>query len=131
MREPQYETFLLNLIEKSKQQQIRWKYLDSNIDLCRGMHLYQEALINKIYSNMDKFYFDVERSYYVEFPKENMFIALIVKTGSAESELHIIPNTFKNVLVLGFSDYGDSLTRLANIIKRQFPNPEDFIASFQ
>ena len=132
MRELRYEIFLQSLIKKSKEQQIKWKCLDSNMELCRGIHLCRESLADKLYQNVPSFYFDTENSYYAEFPKENMFVALIVKSNSdgPATILQVIPNTFKNDLVLGFSDYGDLLTRLSNIIKSQFPNPDDFIASF-
>ena len=32
MRELRYEIFLQSLIKKSKEQQIKWKYLDSNME---------------------------------------------------------------------------------------------------
>lgn len=127
MRKKEYKLFLRRLIEKSKAQQIKWRYLDSNVELCRGIKLYQEPLSSMTTTSSGKFCFNVENSYYVGFPKENMFVALIVKTDLSDAALYIIPNTFKNVLVLSFSDYGDLITRLANIIKSQLPNPEDFI----
>lgn len=130
MRKKEYKLFLRQLIEKSKARQIKWRYLDSNVELCRGIKLYQEPLSSKTLTSSGKFCFNVESSYYVGFPKENMFVALIVKTDLSDVALHIIPNTFKNVLVLSFSDYGDLITRLANIIKLQLPNPEDFIDSY-
>lgn len=48
------------------------------MELCRGIHLCRESLADKLYQNVPSFYFDTENSYYAEFPKENMFVALIV-----------------------------------------------------
>lgn len=128
-----YIMFIRRLIDLTKENKIEWKYLDSNTHLCEEMAWCEKkSPITTIQDSLSgsferAYYFDVENSFYTKI--DETYIALVVQDNNPAS-LMIIPNTYKKVVTLYPSDYGENITRLLNIVQNEFPSGEAFVDCF-
>ena len=115
MAENKYVDFIRKIFEKTKANSIEWDYLDSNKSLYRRMEWNN-------YSGGAAF--DIESSFWSVI--DGYYIVLFTEEGSL-TDLYVIPNTFKNIVVLEASKYGEFITRLYNLVRGQFPDADSFI----
>lgn len=121
-----YMSFLRKILQETKENKIKWYYLDSNIHLCEEMqwtdkktfaNLCQERAL--YFNNEDSFYTELDETYIVIFVEDNN-----------PAIVYVIPNTFKKIIVLDADEYGELNTRLLNLVQSQFPNADAFITNF-
>ena len=133
MAERKYINFIEKLVEQTKENSIKWAYLDSNLQLCKKMNwVYDDngftamaaALSGK--SNQS-FEFDAEHSFYCKI--ESNYIVLYVADRNPVIML-VIPPTFKNIARFSPDEYGDSVTRLHNLVESHFPSADAFITTY-
>lgn len=133
MIDNKYIMFINRLISLTKENEIEWKYLDSNTRLCEEMDWCEKkspitTLQDSLSGSFERaYYFDVENSFYTKI--NETFITLVVQDNNPAS-LMIIPNTYKKVVTLSPSDYGENITRLLNIVQNKFPSGEAFVDNF-
>lgn len=133
MVEKKYVIFINKIIRLTKSNEIEWKYLDSNTHLCEEMKWCdRKNPIKTIQENLTgsgerEFYFDDENSFYTKI--DEIFLVLFVQ-DSEPASLMIIPNTYKKVVTLSPSDFGENITRLLNIVQNKFPSGEAFVDDF-
>lgn len=113
----QYAKFIEALLIKTKAGDLEWEYLDHNHRLCIQMG-WTDALRPPE--------FDVEDSYCTKL--DNYYIVLFSPTGEPIN-LYVIPYTFRKIVRLDASDYGEYITRLMNEVRRTFPDADSFIES--
>lgn len=112
-----YIKFIEELLVKTKVGELEWNYLDHNNRLCIRM-----GWTDVLHSPE----FDVEDSYYAEL--DNYFVVLYTPIGEP-IRLYVIPSTFRKIVGLDASDYGEYITRLLNEVRRTFPDANNFIES--
>ncbi len=133
MIDNKYIMFINRLISLTKKNEIVWKYLDSNTHLCEEMAWCEKkspiaTIQDSLSGSFERaYYFDVENSFYTKI--DETYIALVVQDNNPAS-LMIIPNTYKKVVTLYPSDYGENITRLLNIVQNEFPSGEAFVDCF-
>ena len=71
--------------------------------------------------------FNIEQSFCCK--SNNTYIVLMVY-GTNPANIFVVPNTFRNTVLLSAEEYGDIITRLLNIVRSQFPDGEVFIDKF-
>ena len=130
MANQRYIDFLNKLINDTKENRIRWKYLDTNRALYEGMEWTKTTTEfglftgNREITLMD---FNREDSFY---SNENGTYVVIYVWGNQPAKLYVIPETFKKVVTLTPDEYGEYITRLLNLVQSQFTNAEAFIDKF-
>ena len=127
-----YIAFIRKLLRKNKEGTVEWKYLDSNLQLCQGMHWTENnafTTMASVVAGKDAHYFDfnVESSFYCKI--SDYYVVLYVQDNNPAVML-IIPPTFKSVLQLTPDEYGEYITRLLNLVQSKFPTADAFIDQF-
>lgn len=124
-----YEQFIEKVIQQTKERELNWQYLDDEESLYTGMNwITSKERLSFLGAREDVFPdFDRENSFCVN--KQGMNIVLLV-TGSLPATLYIVPDTFKKAVKLSAGEYGESITRLLNLVQSQFPDAEKFIDLF-
>ncbi len=133
-----YEEFLKTVIELSKNDTIKWSYLDTAKTLYEKMEWttkeYKEfpikgSIINFGEKKLEEIIspnFNIDKSFYAKL--DNMFIVLLNKYD--RYEFYIIPLSYRNVEILSFSDYSELLTRLSQLLISYFPTAEVLVDKF-
>lgn len=130
MADQRYIDFLSKLISDTKEKKINWKYLDSNIELCKSMNWAEISTeINLITGSTEKVSMDFNREDSFYMHEKGTFVVVYV-WGKQPAKLYVIPNTYKKIVTLTPNVYGEYITRLLNLVQSQFPNAETFIDSF-
>ena len=128
MAEIKYTNFIKKVIQLTKEHKISWEYLDSNKKLYTGMNWtkveYRLLSHDKEVIIPD---FNIEDSFYARI--DDTYLAIYV-WNNQPARLYVIPYTFKKITVLTPDEYGEYITRLCNLVQRQFPNSESFIDGF-
>ena len=125
MAEEKYNKFIEELINKTKNSTLFWHYLDTETDLYTKMGWCREGngslfSVNKTVSPI----FNRENSFYAS---ENDFWIVLLVFNSDPADLLVIPSTYKRVLRLRASEYGELITRLLNLVQSQFPDSEEYV----
>ncbi len=118
MAEKKYILFIEKLIEMTKANSLIWEYLDENEKLFQ--HMGWTNIIGEAS-------FDDAKSFYTSFDYEPEYFIVLLTKRDAPTNLYVIPKTYKNVLILNASEYGEHITRLFNLIRAEFPDPDSFI----
>ncbi len=129
MADQRYINFIEDLIRRTKEQKLNWRYLDRNSHLYEGMHWVDERPTLHIFSSGgDKTVpnFNVEDSFYTNIG--DTYVVLYVWNNNP-AKLYVVPNTYKKVVKLEPDEYGEYITRLLNLVQSQFPSGEAFIDS--
>lgn len=130
MADSRYVEFIEKIIVRTKNNRLKWRYLDTKEELYEGMGWTKTETEYVIFGGNKEITipnFNVEDSFYTNI--DNMYIVVYVWMDQP-AELYIIPNTYKKVTILTPDEYGEHITRLLNIVQSQFPNAESFIDSF-
>lgn len=130
MAETLYMRFLNRLIAKTKSGEITWQYLDSNKALCQKMGWKSNEEpdpIGRIFAGEEIAEFNADNSFYTEVSDTNI---VIYEQKNDPASLYVIPPTFRKILCLNAEEYGEYITRLLNVVQRNFPNPDQFIVDF-
>lgn len=126
-----YISFIDKVIDMTKEHALSWAYLDTEEALCKGMNWQATSRENAFLSLTDVLvtkHFDDENSFVC--CKSDTYLVLFVGSRSSLPVLYVIPYTYKGYVILKPEEYGEYITRLHNLVKRQFPHADDFIASF-
>ena len=128
MDEQRYIAFIEGLISQTKMNKLEWQYLDKNKELYKGMQWTEQAHEFELLALWDQTPdFNTDDSFYV--PYKDAYIVLLVR-GNKPAELYVVPKTYKSVVVLKPEKYGDSITRLLNLVQSLHPNADAVIDSF-
>ena len=131
MADQRYIDFIEAIIERTKNNQMDWHYLDKNEALYKGMEWTRTTTEYGFFSLNAKEKtvadFNQEDSFYAHLGE--MYIVIYV-WGNQPAKLFIVPNTYKKVTYLTPDEYGEYITRLLNLVQSQFPNAESFIDNF-
>ena len=125
MAEEKYNRFIEELINKTKNNKLYWHYLDTDTDIYTKMGWCKEGNIGIL--SMSKTItptFNRENSFYAT---ENGFRIVLLVFGNDPADLYVIPSTYKRVLWLSASIYGELITRLLNLVQSQFPDSEEYV----
>lgn len=119
--------FIKSLTEKTLKNQIAWEYLDddSNEELAYNLNLSTTSPSPREYVHN----FNTDESFCSFHNEQNISMVLL---KDLEDNLHLIiaPFTYKNILTISDIEYVAPLTELLNAVKKQFPNPFDFMENF-
>lgn len=123
-----YATFLEEILQKTKGNNLKWNYLDENKSLYEGMNWTKSSTHIGPFGEQVKLHpnFDIENSFYCRI--EGTFLVILVQNNKPAT-FYIVPNTFKKVVVLKADEYGNLITRLLNLVQSFFPDGEAFIDS--
>ena len=125
MAESRYVELIEKLIQKTKEKIIKWNYLDTNSTLYSNMGWCKKTINSVLFTNEEIIpAFNTEMSFFA-FDKGFQIVILVMGTNPAD--LYIIPNTYKRVLGLYATEYGEHITRLLNLVLSQFPDSEDYV----
>ena len=125
MAENRYVNFVEALIQKTKNHDLVWKYLDEYPDLCRKMGWFRKvADPNNLLIQKEVPEFNSESSFYAH---DAGFRIVLYVYANLPADLYIIPSTYKRVLPLHASDYGEYITRLLNLVQSHFPDSEEYV----
>lgn len=123
-------SFILKIIQRTKEKKMEWKYLDENRTLYEGMGWANKKVNHGFFSPTTETItpnFNIEDSFFTRIG--DMCIVIYVRNDTPAS-LFVVPNTYKKVVVLTPDEYGDYITQLLNLVESQFPNAESFIDDF-
>lgn len=122
-------SFLNSLIQKTTNNEIRWNYLDDefNRDLIDNIGLIEYNPIDDSHYIFD---FNVDSSFIFSHEDQNIHVLLVTDYEDNFPSLQIVPFTYRQIMTIDDSEYTATLTKLLNAVKRQFPNPHDFMESF-
>lgn len=123
-------SFILKIIQQTKEKKMEWKYLDENRTLYEGMGWANKKVNYGFFSPTTETItpnFNIEDSFFTRIG--DMCIVIYVRNDTPAS-LFVVPNTYKKVVVLTPDEYGDYITQLLNLVESQFPNAESFIDDF-
>ena len=129
MSEQRYVDFIENIIERTKEKTIDWRYLDTNKALYEGMHWTKSKTEFGLFTSSKEVTlpdFNQEDSFYANVG--GTCIVIYVWKDQPAS-LYVVPETYKKVVWLAPDEYGASITRLLNLVQSQFPSGEGFIDS--
>lgn len=145
MREQRYEKFLRVLTAKTRNNSTKWEYLIDNELLKESLFLEEkhnsaEDIISAVSRHTSTIlgtsslpkqptYFNEDNSFCFCDANSNTY-AVLIKSTDNKISLWIVPSTFRNILKLEEKEYGDLLISLLNAVKKQFPNPDDFIDQY-
>ena len=125
MPETKYTVLLENIIQRTKERQLHWQYLDSDADLYKNMGWETDSYpLGMLVSGGSRPNFDTEESFYTS--DKGYKIVLLVR-GNSPARFFVIPSTYKRVLQLNAAEYGEHITRLLNLVRSQFPDAEDYV----
>ena len=131
MADQRYIDFIEAIIDRTKNNQLDWHYLDKNESLYKGMEWTKTTTEYGLFSLNGKEKtvadFNQEDSFYAHIGE--MYIVIYVWRDQP-AKLYIVPNTYKKVTCLAPDEYGKYITRLLNLVQSQFPNAETFIDNF-
>lgn len=91
------------------------------------MHLWAESAIS-IFNDGPVFLED--SGFISKQENDNIYLVLFQEkddNDNVRTFFYVVPTTFKNILKLNEKDCPQEITRLLNIVKKQFPNSEDYI----
>ena len=131
-KQDRLQLFLEKLTKKTLSGKMDWKYLADSPSLASSLELTQYNIDTAEEFDPDCTYYDPDNSFYFEDFSENMTTILYTEVTSLDIEevyLLLVPTTRRDILKIGIS-YRKSLVHLRNSIKKNFPNPEDYIDSF-
>lgn len=120
--------FIKSLTERTLKNQISWQYLDSEDKHQLAYNL--ELVYRDPYNDYVSYNFNTDESFSFTSDEQNMNIVLYTSEDDNALNLIIVPFTFKHILKIDGSEYLSALVELLNAIKRQFPNPYDFMENF-
>lgn len=125
------DEFVSKLIILTKDDKIRWEYLDSNKELYDHINLYPYVNSMDSLSNamLNKIGFDSSNSYYTSINNNHIVIFTRISSSKEESiyeklQLWLVPRTYKAINKL---DIKNNIVSLQSIIKSKFPNSDDII----
>lgn len=131
MADQRYIDFIEAIIDRTKNKQLDWYYLDKNESLYKGMEWTKTTTEYGLFSTSGKEKnvadFNLEDSFYAHLGE--MYIVIYVWRDQP-AKLYIVPKTYKKVTCLTPDEYGEYITRLLNLVQSQFPNAETFIDNF-
>lgn len=119
MAEKVFTAFIEKILKKTRENKIKWKYLDSFDDLYTKMG-WADAIIGMPT-------FDTEKSFFTQI--DAYFIVLLTDEKNL-TDLYVVPSTYKNICVLKAEEYGEYTTRLYNLVRARFPDAAAFITNF-
>lgn len=124
--EERYIVFLEEILRKTKEKEISWKYLDGEQWLYKGMNWVKRYSRFGISGEQVTLRpgFDTENSFYCVI--QGTYLVLLVQSDQPAT-FYIVPGTLKNVVILTADEYGALITRLLNIVRSFFPDGETFI----
>lgn len=121
---------IAKIINQTKEGKIAWEYLDKKAEIYQGMRWTTTR------TQFDSF-LGLKEKECIDFNRENSFYTKISGTyivlksyDNNPVDLYIIPYTFKKVIKMSSSNYGEHITRLFNLVNSQFPDAKDFIDDF-
>ena len=126
-----YAAFIDKVINMTKEHALSWAYLDTEEALCKGMNWMATSRETSFLALTDILvakHFDEENSFVC--CRDDTYIVLFVGARNSLPTLYVIPYTYKGSVVLKPEEYGEYTTRLHNLVKRQFPHADNFIADF-
>lgn len=129
MAEDRNKNFIARIIQQTKDDKLKWDYLDSNQILYQGMGWVTKKVDFGFFSSKETLTpnFNVEDSFYARI--QNMNIVIYVR-GDKPAQLFVVPDTFKKVVTLSPDEYGDSITQLLNLVQSKFPDAASFIDKY-
>lgn len=121
--------FIKSLTEKTLKNEILWEYLDSEDkhQLAYNLDLVE---LNPFDPILNEYKFNRDESFSFTLDEQNMNIVIYSTLGDDYPVLIVAPFTFRHILTIDDPAYLSALVELLNAIKRQFPNPYDFMDSF-
>ncbi|NLI89770.1 MAG: hypothetical protein GX366_05115 [Epulopiscium sp.] len=125
--------FINSLLHKTLSNKIHWGYLDeeSEYQLAYNLDLTELAFnAFDIESSKESPIFDIDNSFYFTSKEQNMNVVLYTDLEDGYLHLIVVPFTYRNKLTIDSPQYISALTQLLNAIKKQFPNPYDFMDEF-
>lgn len=124
--------FINSLIDATKKEEIKWDYLTYNGDLISDLKVNENTLIDSdsFFTVLDdeSFFVLIKRRQLDMSPKYGAAVAAVEVV-----ELKIVPHTYKNIKTISSAEnknFQEDLFRLNNLIKAQFPSPEDIMLKF-
>lgn len=127
MSDAKYIRFISEILKRTKEKRLEWRYLDTNQALYEGMGWVNKKIEygfftpNKVVVSPD---FNDEDSFFARI--DNVFVVIYVKQNQP-AKLFVVPETYKKVVVLTPNEYGEYITQLLNLVQSQFPDGESFI----
>lgn len=121
--------FIKSLITSTKNKTISWNYLNENKALLNDLSHLQNLPSISTFQEDRCFFASYDDAYFV------LISIAFENFGSLYEwmELLVIPSTFRNVQSISTENdnsYSADLVRLLNLIRRNFPNPEDIMEKF-
>ncbi|WP_313758432.1 hypothetical protein [Tissierella sp.] len=121
--------FIKTLTDKTLKNEISWEYLDleDKHQLAYNLDLADEHPFTPheyIYA------FNRDESFSFTSDDQNINVVIYCSSDDDYPTLKIVPFTFRNILTVDESVYLSALVELLNAIKKQFPNPYDFMDTF-
>ena len=123
-------SFISAIIQQTRDNKLRWDYLDANQGLYQGMGWVTKKVDFGFFSpNKETLQpnFNIEDSFFARI--RDMYIVIYVR-GDQPAQLFVVPNTYKKVVTLTPDEYGDYITQLLNLVQSKFPNASSFIDEF-
>jgi len=123
-----YITFIVKLCQLTKDRKINWGYLEYEKSLCSKMDWKVDNMDN-LFSALDDSpytkHFNGDDSFVSQI--DETYVALIVGSNEILPTLYVIPSTYRKYKYFEPDDYGEHITRLHNLVKKQFPSADAFI----
>ena len=131
MADNYYVKFLDVLINETKQNKIKWEYLDKYKALIKSMEWCTTSFMSAMTNTDPEPKFNTEDSFCVKLENtENTYYIVIYVCENNPATLYVIPPTLRKIVHLTADEYGDQITRLLNLVQSQFPNADQFIKDF-
>lgn len=124
-----YMDFAEKILEDTKNNELQWRYLDSNEELYEGMNWTKKDWGISMTSGYESVSpnFDKERSFCARIGDTHI---VLLTRKSTLTEMYVVPPTYKKVVKFDAETYGEIITRLLNIIHSKFPDAKDFIQKY-
>lgn len=130
--------FMDKLIELTKNNSIKWEYLDNNKYVCDALKM--EALGNQYLFDINFFtkmsnviYFDTNNSFISTVNGNYILICCIYDKNLKDSTLNerlvlkLVPRTFREIKSIKCDEEDGTLQRLQSLVKSLFPNADDIV----
>lgn len=129
MVEDRNKNFIARIIQQTRDDKLKWDYLDRNQILYQGMGWVTKKVDFGFFSSKETLTpnFNVEDSFYARIQDMNLVIYV---RGDQPAQLLVIPNTLKKIITLTPDEYGDYITQLLNLVQSKFPDASTFIDKF-
>ena len=129
MAEDKNISFINSVIQQTRDNKLKWEYLDTNQVLYQGMGWFTKKVDFGFFSSKETLTpnFNVEDSFYVRI--QDFYVVIYVR-GDQPAQLFVVPNTYKKVVSLKPDEYGDYITQLLNLVQCKFPDASKFIDKF-